>query len=462
MRSLSRPAIAVTIGALLLGGETTVADESRRPNVVVILADDLGRELLSSYGGESYETPTLDRFAQQGMQFNTCYATPMCAPSRVELLTGRYSFRNYTAWEEFDTSQKTVAQLLKDGGYATAMAGKWHPFGHWDKAPLPPRLAGFDEFCSYDSRAMGEQAKRGQGNRYWGGNIVVNGTKKKLDRYGPDVYSDFLTDFIRRHRNEPFFVYYAMTLMHRPFQPTPDSEGAPRQGEAPPDAWLTNKGHPDNFAPMLRYADRTIAKVLAVLDELELADDTLVIVTADNGTDNVSDAKTIRSQFMGETVRGGKYFPTELGANVPFIARWPKRIPAGHTQEGLMDFTDILPTLCALADVDVPANYPLDGRNIAPLLFGEPDGGKPFVYTWGNFENNSSKYKAPASHPDALLDVVRNERWKRYSNGTLYDLSQDFLEKHPVEVGSSPAADSARRALEEAAATLRNSRPRKW
>ncbi len=436
---------------------------SASPNIVFILADDFGRELLSCYGGQSgYDTPNLESLASQGKQFNTFYATPLCVPSRVELLTGRYSFRNYTAWEKIDRTQKTFPQLLKASGYKTAMAGKWHPHGQWDLDPLPPVHAGFDEYCSYDSVAMGEQAKRGEGNRFWGGTIIRNGREEQLDRYGPDVYSDFIVDFIRRNKDGPFLAYYAMTTMHRPFQPTPDNPAAPAPGQAAPREWMGSRGHADNFVPMLRYADKLVGKIIAVIDELGLAENTIILFTADNGTDNHAEAKTIRSRFMDQDIQGGKYFPTEMGVNVPLLVRWTGHIEPGSQCDVIADLTDMFPTFCDLAGVPLPAGYPLDGLSLVPILLEQASMHKAFAFTWGNFENNSSKYKDPANNTDKLLDVIRDSRYKLYSDGRLFDIQQDFLEQNPINPGDNDRTDHARSLLENQLDALRKSNPAIW
>ncbi len=440
-----------------------MGQQAQRPNIVLILADDFGRELLTSYGGQSgYRTPHLDAMAKEGMQFQTCYATPMCVPSRVELLTGRYSFRNYTAWEQINRSQTTFPQLLKAAGYKTAMAGKWHPHGQWDLNPEPPIHAGFDEYCSYDSVSMGIQAKSGEGNRFWGGTIIRNGKEETLDRYGPEVYSDFLIDFITRNKAGPFLAYYAMTTMHRPFQPTPDHPNAPKPGQAAPKEWMGSRGAPENFAPMLHYADEMVGKLMAAIDALGLGENTLIVFTADNGTDNHAEAKTIRTRFLNQLVSGGKYFPTELGVNVPLLIRWPGRVEAGSRRDELVDLTEFLPTFCELARIPVPNDYKIDGRSLVPILQGQPGKPKPFTLTWGNYENNSSKYKDPANHTDKLLDAVRGPRYKLYSDGRLYDLENDFLEESPVEVGDSPESDAARERLVRNLTNLRATEPRLW
>lgn len=437
--------------------------QQSQPNIVLIFADDFGRELLTSYGGQSgYKTPFLDTLAQEGMQFNTCYATPMCVPSRVELLTGRYSFRNYTAWEQIDRSQITFPQLLKAAGYKTAMAGKWHPHGQWDLDPLPPIHAGFEEYCSYDSVSMGEQAKGGDGNRFWGGTIIRNGKEETLDRYGPDVYSDFLVDFIKRNREGPFLAYYAMTTMHRPFQPTPDHPDAPQPGQAPPKDWMSSRGAPENFAPMLHYADRMVGKLMQTLDDLGIAENTVLIFTADNGTDNHAEAKTIRTRFLDRLVPGGKYFPTELGVNVPLIVRWPGRIAPGSIHDELVDLTDFFTTFCDLAGVRLAKDHAIDGQSLVPIFNGHSGTPKSFTYTWGNYENNSSKYKDPSNNTDELLDVIRGPRYKLYSDGRLFDTQEDFLEEHPLEKGSSVDAEAARKSLESSLIELRKTQPRRW
>ena len=452
-----------TVFILILFALCSQLPASSRPNIVLILADDFGRELLSMYGGQSnYDTPNLEALAETGMRFNICYATPMCVPTRVELLTGRYSFRNYTAWEAIDRTQLTYPQLLKSAGYKTAMAGKWHPHGQWDLDPVPPIHAGFDEYCSYDSVAMGIQAKAGNGNRFWGGTIIRNGVEETLDRYGPEVYSDFLVDFIKRNREGPFLAYYAMTSMHRPFQPTPEHSDAPEPGEAAPKEWLGSRGNPEYFEPMLHYADKMVGKLMRTVDELGLAEKTVFIFTGDNGTDNHSEAKPIRTRYMNQLVPGGKYFPTELGVNVPLLVRWPGTVAPGSVCDELVDMTDFLPSFCQLAGIDLPSGYALDGRSLVPLFQGQEAKPKDVLLTWGNYENNSSKYKDPSNNTDKLLDVIRGPRYKLYSDGRFYDALEDPLEKTVINPGLNQEADQARDKLKLALQQIRKSTPRKW
>jgi arylsulfatase A len=432
------------------------------PNILFILGDDIGRELLPSYGGQAgYQTPHLEALAAAGMRFNHCYATPMCSPSRVELLTGRYSFRNYLEWGRLDPSQKTFAQILRDAGYATAIAGKWQ-FRGWDQSPLAIEQAGFDEHWAYVNEEESPRFRSPSGNQFWGGQYVHQGALSSFPGYGEDVFAGAIETFIRRNRHRPFLAYYNLGLLHRPFQFTPEDARAPRPGEPAPSPWTGQRGQLEAFPQMIAYADRVVGRLLDTLYELGLEENTVVIFTADNGTDNVREASSLRSKFLGQQVQGGKYFPTELGVNVPLLVRWPGRISAGSVTDALVDFTDLFPTLVDLAEASPPDDYRLDGRSLKPCFLGEAATEKPIIYSWGNFEQNSKKYKAPAVYADELLHVVRNRRWKFYSDGRLYDLSQDFLEQQPIPPGKDGEAEQARKRLRQELEKLRASTPRLW
>jgi arylsulfatase A len=452
----------LVVGWLILVPQWAGVLQATPPNILFILGDDIGRELLPCYGGQSdYRTPRLEALAAAGMRFNHCYATPMCSPSRVELLTGRYSFRNYLQWGRLDPTQKTFAQILRDAGYATAIAGKWQ-FRGWDQSPLAIEQAGFEEHHAYVNEEESPRFLSPSGNQFWGGQYVHQGELSSFSGYGEDVFAGAIEAFIRRNRDRPFLAYYNLGLLHRPFQPTPEDDYAPPPGEPPPSQWTGQRGQLEAFPQMIAYADRVVGRLLDTLHELGLEENTVVIFTADNGTDNVREASQLRSKFLGQEVRGGKYFPTELGVNVPLLVRWPKKIPAGSVTEALVDFTDLFPTLVDLAEVALPVDYWLDGRSLKPCFLGEPAAEKPIIYSWGNFEQNSKKYKEPAMYADELLHVVRNRRWKFYSDGRLYDLSQDFLEQQPIPLGKDGEADQARRLLKQGLEKLRASTPRLW
>ena len=459
--SLPAPLYLAVLFALL----PAAAWAAERPNIVLILADDFGRELLPVYGGTSYDTPNIDRLSREGLTFTTCYATPLCAPSRVELMTSQYGFRSYTAWGEIDRGADTFVRRLRGAGYLTAMGGKWH-LGGWGERPRGVTAAGFERYCSYDYAAVLAASFAGGGNQYWGGAVVRDGEPGRLDRYGPDAFTGFVLDAIRARATDagaedrPFFAYLPLDLLHRPFMPTPAHPDAPAPGEPPPADWTGAVGSAEHFPAMLAHADRLVGRVLDTLDELGLADDTLVIFTSDNGTDNVHEAKTVRSDYQGRSVAGGKYFPTELGLNVPLVVRWPGRVEAGRVTDAVADFTDLGVTLCDLAGVAPPAHA--DGRSLLPVFAGEEPAAKPAVYSWGNFDHSSRRYKEPAKYADRLLDVVRGPRWKLYSDGRLIDLPADRFEQRPVPPGTDPAADAARTTLTRFREQLRRSEPRRW
>ncbi|MES2507978.1 MAG: sulfatase-like hydrolase/transferase, partial [Verrucomicrobiota bacterium] len=236
------------VSLLLVFGHTARAE---KPNIILIMADDFGYECLTANGGQSYQTPHLDRLAAEGLRFEHCHSQPLCTPTRVQLMTGRYNVRNYFNFGSLPTTETTFGQLLKKAGYATGICGKWQ-LGE-DKG-LPQHF-GFDE--SY----LWQHTRRPA--RYANPGLEHNGEPVDFTHgeYGPKLVNDFALDFITRHRQQPFFLYYPMILTHDPFQPTPDSaEWDPKTtGE---NAKRDNK----HFADMTAYMDKLIGELVAQLD----------------------------------------------------------------------------------------------------------------------------------------------------------------------------------------------------
>jgi len=377
-----------------------------RPNLVVILADDLGYECIGADGGTSYKTPVLDRLAATGVRFEHCYAQPLCTPTRVQLMTGIYNVRNYTRFGEMDPRQTTFANILKDAGYATCVAGKWQ-LGK--EADLPKRF-GFDEACLW------QHMRRPP--RYANPGLEING--KAVDysngEYGPDLVNAYALDFITRHRQQPFFLYYPMILPHDPFQPTPDSpDWDPKAvGEKVND----KKEH---FADMVAYMDKLIGKLVSHLEKLGLRDNTLILFLADNGT-----GRGIVSQMGGRPVRGGKGQCNETGMHVPLIANWPRAAPAGRVCGDLVDTTDFLPTLCAAAGVPVPTHLKIDGRSFLPQIRGEKGNPRPWVYCWFSREGGATTRQ----------EFAFNQRYKLYADGRFFDLSKNSAEQSPLDANA--------------------------
>ena len=213
------------------------------PNIILVMADDLGREAVGSYGGTSYKTPVLDKLAKTGVRFEHAYAYPLCTNTRVSLMTGKYNYRIWKAFGILDPEQKTFGHLMQDQGYRTCMVGKWqlqsydppgYPGGDLrrDKG-MKVEDAGFDEYSMWHTGHTEEK-----GSRYPDPLIYENGKflNNTNDRYGPDVFTDYLLDFIDRHQDRPFFAYYPMALPHGPFVMSPDN---PEWQDAPKDIWLT-------------------------------------------------------------------------------------------------------------------------------------------------------------------------------------------------------------------------------
>lgn len=409
------------LAALILAGAVHGWAATNRPNVILILADDLGYETLGANGGTSYRTPVLDRLAAGGVRFEHCYVQPVCTPTRVQLMTGAYNVRNYTTFGEMNPRLSTFGNLFQDAGYATGMAGKWQ-LGR--DAALPAKF-GFSEHYLW-------QLTR-RPPRYANPGLEINGVEKNFNQgeYGPDLINDFALDFITRHKDKPFFLYYTMMLTHAPYQPTPDSaDWDPKAvGEEANNA-------PKHFGDMVAYMDKLIGRLEAKLEELQLRQNTLILFLGDNGT-----GRGTRSRMNGREVIGGKGSTTDAGMHVPCLANWPGQIVSGRVCSDLIDSTDVLPTLCEAAGIRTPPGMVLDGRSFMPQLRGQPGNPRPWVYSW----------YSPRGEPP--LECAFTQRYKLYRSGEFYDLGNDLREAHPLKVDglegeAAAAAQRLRQALD--------------
>ena len=407
--------------------------DAPRPNVVLFLVDDLGHEALGAYGGVSYDTPRLDRLADSGMRFTHAYAQPLCSPSRVKIMTGRYNRRNYTEWGVLPPGEITFANLLRDAGYATFAAGKWQLTGHELLWPVEepcclgegqtPEEAGFDDYLLWYLHGKGRRYADPQLWNRDGGAVVAGG-------YGPDLLADFVLEKIAEQAAErpeqPFLAYFPMVLTHAPFEPTPASP-----------AWSVDRRarDPAHFADMVAHADAIVGRIVGTLDRLGIRDETLVLFTADNGT-----PRQITSRMAdGRTVRGGKGRTTDAGTRVPFIASWPGTIEAGAVSDALIDLSDFLPSLAELAGAPLPGDRVVDGRSFVPVLRGEQETARDWVFT--DFRPRFPRFSDAA--------FVQDRRFKLYEDGRFFDVAADVTERHPLPAESlSGDAASARAALQ--------------
>ena len=387
-----------------------VGSVTAKPNVLVILCDDMGAHEIGLYGNKLHKTPNLDALGETGIWFTTGWSTPICHPTRFQIMTGQYGHHHGVYQfpkrpggppvpnEGADDISKhlTFGKIFKDAGYATAMAGKWQLSG---KHPTLIKETGFDTYRMWaythnlPKGAIHTGAWEGKPGtktcRYWHPCIVENGKHLQTtkDSYGPDMFCDFLIDFMKENKEKPFFAYYPMALTHDKFYTTPDST------KTVEDRFVHNRKK--NWQANVEYTDKIIGRLVGALDELAIRDNTLVIFVGDNGTGGDGKAKT-----------------TERGVRVPFIANGPGIVkPTGECRE-LVDLSDIVPTICEVAGIDLPKDHIIDGVSFAPYLRGDLTPRREWIYAYLG-----------------LKRVVRTKRWLLENNsmsefGQLYDCGE--------------------------------------
>ncbi len=414
---------------------------NRRPNIVLIMSDDLGYEAIGANGGTSYATPVLDGMAGAGIRFENAHVQPLCTPTRVQLMTGKYNFRNYIGFGLIAPDEVTFGHLFSSAGYKTCIAGKWqlHSYNPPDEMPEARSTgqkiedAGFDEFCVWHPHHTEEK-----GSRYKSPIVYENGEflENMEGKYGEDVFADYIIDFMERNRDDPFFVYFPMALTHRPLEPTPDSpefdDFVPPSNETlGARTWAKLEDWDDEaryYKDMVEYHDKVIGRVNAKLEQLGIAEDTLVIYVGDNGSP-VEVCSIIHSHTE---VCGGKGLTVDRGTHVPLICSWPDTIPPGAVTTDLIDASDFLPTILEAAEITPPDDYFIDGRSFLPQLKGET--GNPRDWIFFHFEPMSGRVHRYAR-------FIRDHRWKLYDDGRLFDLNADPEE----EAAFDPADDDGER-----------------
>jgi arylsulfatase A-like enzyme len=338
----------------------------QKTNVLVLLADDLGYGDLEIYGNPLLRTPHLKRLADKGVRLTQHYSgSPLCAPARAALLTGRYNHRTGALSVESNRGldrialrETTIADVFRRAGYVTGMIGKWHNGLHDTR--YHPNSRGFDAFCGFLNGGMD----------YWDWLIEYNGQYQRSDgRYLTDVFTDEAVNFIKRHENEPFFLYVAYNAPHSPLQaPAADVQPYVESGQVN-QAVATLYG-------MIQRMDAGIGRILDTLAASGLDDNTIILFTSDNGpwlgNDRLGDEMMSMARYNGP-FRGMKQDVLEGGIRVPAIARWPDGLPAQREYHDMLHFTDWLPTLMAACQIDTPPDLPLDGLNQLSVLRGEND-----------------------------------------------------------------------------------------
>ena len=427
-----------TISMLTMLVSFGLADE-RQPNIVLMMADDVSWEAFGCYGAEDYQTPHIDQLAAEGIRFAHCYSTPICTTSRVKIMTGKYNFRNYTHFGYLSPKEKTFGHLLQQAGYKTAIAGKWQLNGLYNKLPghddaSRPIAAGFDEYMLWQlTTAKGGDARGGE--RFWSPPIEHNGeflTKEmNKGKYGPDMFCDFVCDFMERHQDQPFFVYYPMVLVHNPFVPTPDTIGdQPLAGanKAPKDKAKQKQ----NFVAMVNYMDKIVGRIVKKIDDIGQSENTIILFTGDNGTNT-----SITSRWNGRNNKGGKAGMKDMGTHVPLVAYWKNHTPDGVVLDDLVDFTDFYTTFAQAAGSTLDKSDPIDGRSFLPQLKGQP--GNPRDWVLCHYEPYWNKTPG---------QFVRTGDFKLYRDGRFYNVPADLEEANNLTNSGDSKALAIRQTLE--------------
>jgi arylsulfatase A len=410
MANTTRRHFLGTMGAGMAAAATSRslrAAGGRKPNIVFILSDDVGLDLIGCYGSDRFKTPNIDALARAGIRFEAGHSTPLCGPTRCEFNTGRYPFRTggltNPSWNKADgkgpkaSDEFPIARLLKQAGYATCSSGKWRQVGE------TPDDWGFDEWLT-DPTA---------GGWYWQKSYTKNGRLIELDKevYCPDVAHELAMDFVKRHRDGPFFLYYPTHLVHGPILRTPDSA---------PDS-------KDFYADNVAYLDKSVGKVVSEIERLGLRENTVILFAGDNGTTAQSSGT-----IGGRRINGAKGAMWEGGSRVPLIASWKGTTPAGRVLKDLVDFSDFYATFAELAGAKMPDGLKFDNRSFAPQLRGEK--GRPREWVFVQLGKNW---------------YVKERVWKLNQSGELYDLKEAPFEEKLVPADTKDAeAVAARKRLQ--------------
>ena len=410
----------LSILLVLALGNSTRAEEiaapktagASKPNIIFILSDDLGVDILSCFGSDQYKTPHLDALAAGGMKFTHTYAAPLCGPSRALIMTGRYAFRTGAVNQDMVaqiTPEKEVMmpKILNGAGYVTASFGKWGQLG------LTPGVFGFDEYLNFKGSGIFWNTQP-KGKEY-----DLNGQQVALKdkEYMPDLVQKLAVDFITRNQDKPFYLYYSMSHIHGDILPTPDSkEGASAK---------------ELYADNIVYHDKLVGQLIAELEKLKLREKTLIVYVGDNGT---AKGGAELSTVGGKKINGSKGSMLEGGSLVPMIVNWPGTTPAGTVCADMIDFSDYVPTFAALAGAKLPENVIIDGQSFLPQIKGQKGTPREWAYV-----------------QLARMWYLRDMNWKLNEKGELYDMSGAPFEEKLVPADSTDSVAMAERVKLQAA-----------
>jgi arylsulfatase A len=440
MKSLRRPIAAGLAALVSLAGQAIAAQGTARkpPNIVLILADDLGWGDVGFNGRKEWSTPNLDRLGSQGTIFRRFYtAAVVCAPSRGALLTGKSTLHNHVSRNDDDLPLRevTLAEALKPRGYSTALFGKWHRgASRGDVAPGHPMDQGFDEFFGFtDAKHAWEQ---------FPDELYEGRSLKPSSGYANDLFTDRGVDFLKRHRDGPFFLYLHYIATHFYIE-APAEEVELHKGKFPE----VDPSRPlkATYAAMVTRLDRNVGRVMAALDDLKLAGETIVIFTSDHGaTFESGNQGTSNALDSNRPFRGQKRTLWEGGVRVPGLVRWPGHVPAGVVSEEVIQMTDLFPTLLAAVGSKPEESWKVDGLDVLPAWLGQ--GHVPERTLFWEWRSEGSNQLA-AMRGRYKLVVVNN------GQPELFDVEADPAERRNVIAEHAEVATRLRRELKSWLAT---------
>ncbi len=382
---------------------------NERPNIIVILADDIGFDAIACNGNQSFKTPNIDNMAKAGMRFNQCHASPLCSPSRFMFVTGKYNFRNFTEWGVMNPKEKTFANILKDGGYTTYVAGKWQ----LDGGDQSIRNFGFDDYIVWDPLEHDTHGSIYKNPRTYQ-NAKFATKEEANNKFGDDIFTSHILSFIQKNKNKPFFVYYPLGLCHPPFTPTPDDPEFA--------TWVSSDRHSDSsfFPSMMQYMDKKVGQIIDSVKAWQLYDNTIIMFIGDNGT-----PKGIYYKASEKNLQGAKGITSEAGTKVPFFLTWPNKIKPAQVNNSLIDFTDFVPTLADIAGLKIaPAFGAFDGQSFYGQLTGQDTTKRDWIFCHFNANNNGK---------DKTTRWIQDTTYKLYDvTGTFFNITTDPEEKNPL------------------------------
>lgn len=427
------------------------AQSRTRPNILLVVADDLGWGDVSMNGRDSWQTPNIDRLAREGTRFTRFYSgAAVCNPARACLLTGKYGIHNGVKGynDDLPSSETTIAESLRELGYDTALFGKWHRGQRPDGGHTHPVDQGWDEFLGFvTAREAWEHFPS------W---IHHNRGRVDASGFASDIFADAAIEFIARRRDHPFFVYLAFTEPHSWIE-APESEVAKFRGKFDE----ADLGEPYNarYAAMITKMDESLGRVLDALDREGLSDDTLVIFTSDQGA--TFEPQNEGASFYHDSnapLRGQKRSLEEGGIRVPAAVRWPGRVPSGHTSDEVVHFIDLLPTLMAAAGGESKIPRDVDGANMLAVLEGKQAGPERMLFwEWEADQGESGAdldrllMGRHAVRGVKMYAVMRGDLKLLDINGAryLYDVARDPSERRPLSTEYPELVASLHEALQE-------------